>query len=146
MRFVSALFDIPDSGAVLTPAAALTGPDTISPPSESTNASSNCHPTLPKSNNLSKGFFYNHTGTYYAASTVSMINGIDHVLTAFWSLEDEVEGALEKPDANAECLWPVALNKEDLSNMSTGGVMKSARWSTAGVVAVAAILFAGMLL
>ncbi|RAR05497.1 hypothetical protein DDE82_003964 [Stemphylium lycopersici] len=97
----------------------LTGPDAISPPSGSANASSNCHPTLPKSNTLSKGFVYNQTGTYYAASTVSMISGIDLVLTAFWSPEDEVEGALEEPDANAECLWPVALNKGDLSNMST---------------------------
>lgn len=146
VRFVSRLFDIPDSGAVLTLVAALTGPDAISPPSESANASSNCHPTLPKSNTLSKGFVYNQTGTYYAASTVSMISGIDLVLTAFWSPEDEVEGVLEEPDANAECLWPVALNKGDLSNMSTGGATKSTRWSSAGVVAVAAVLFAGMLL
>ncbi|KAF7454431.1 hypothetical protein A1F94_001069 [Pyrenophora tritici-repentis] len=122
----------------------LTGPSAIYPPSPSANASSNCHPTLPKSNNLSWAAAYNQTGTYYAGSTIQMINGVDLVLTLFWSPDGDVQGALEEPDVDVECLWPIALNQRMLDTQADGGAV-GVGWSWTAVVGAACVLFAGML-
>lgn len=89
----------------------LTGPDAPKPPSQDANQSSNCHPTLPKSNDLTYVFGYNDTGSAYFNSTRSMLDSVNLVLTTFWSVNGSTEGGLETPETHATCLWPVDMDK-----------------------------------
>ncbi|CAN9256325.1 unnamed protein product [Alternaria alternata] len=74
----------------------LTGKDAPTPPDSTSNASSNCHPTLPKSNDLSYAFGYNASG---------LGAGTDIVITTFWSPDGNVEGAVSGTDSQLMCLW-----------------------------------------
>ena len=86
---------------------ALTGPAAPSPPTEAQNSSSKCHPTLPKSNDLTFIYAYNDTGTVRANTTIPMFRGINLAMSVFWSPDGDVEDALSEPDAHMSCLWPV---------------------------------------
>jgi len=131
---------------ILTHAPALTGPSAVAPPTESANASSNCHPTLPKTNDLSLAFSYNQTGTIRAESTIDMINGIDLILTVFWSPNGDVEGALKTPDAHADCLWPIAMSNQSEATESDSGAEKMHISSGIAVMSAAGVLLVSMLL
>ncbi|CAN9411266.1 unnamed protein product [Alternaria alternata] len=78
------------------PDESLTGKDAPTPPDSTSNASSNCHPTLPKSNDLSYAFGYNASG---------LGAGTDIVITTFWSPDENVEGAVSGTDSQLMCLW-----------------------------------------
>ncbi|KNG49138.1 hypothetical protein TW65_04119 [Stemphylium lycopersici] len=95
-------------------AVALTGDDAPKPPPESMNQSSTCHPTLPKSNDLSFVFGYNDTGTVQSESTYSLFYSVNIVLTMFWSPDTTVPAALDVPESHLTCLWPIDLNDEQL--------------------------------
>ncbi|KAF2676937.1 hypothetical protein K458DRAFT_424417, partial [Lentithecium fluviatile CBS 122367] len=99
---------------------ALTGPTSPSPPTELQNSSSTCHPTLPKSNDLTFVYAYNDTGTPSGSEGIAMILGLNIALTVFWSPDGEAEGALGEPDAHMSCLWPVG--DTAVSKVIDGGV------------------------
>lgn len=103
----------------------LTGEDAPAPPSQAANESSTCHPTLPKSNDLSFVFGYNDTGNATSISTVPMFWSVNLVLTMFWSPNSTVQGALAVPDSHLSCLWPVDLNNEALDRMDPGGAWRA---------------------
>ena len=78
------------------------------------NQSSTCHPTLPKSNDLSFVFGYNETGTVQSESTYSLFYSVNVILTMFWSPDTTVPAALDVPESRLTCIWPVDLNDEQL--------------------------------
>jgi hypothetical protein len=126
--FVSALTSRLYRVAV-NPILALTGDFAIAPPNSSLNPSSTCHPTLPKSNDLSFAFGFNETGTNYAASTQRMLSSVNLIVTLFWSEDKEVEGALEEPASHLTCLWPIARSSQEFETMQPSGVAQVVSWS-----------------
>jgi hypothetical protein len=116
---------------------ALTGPTAPSPPTESQNASSICHPTLPKSNDLTFVYAYNDTGNTYSGSTVDMELSLNVAMTVFWSPDGEVEGALSEPEAQMSCLWPVnEIGSSKVENGVKGSVVVDWTIGFVGLVAV----------
>lgn len=121
----------------------LTGSDAPQPPSQAVNQSSDCHPTLPKSNDLTHVFGYNDTGTLYADSTDYMLNSINLVLTTFWSPNSSVEGDMYAPNPQLTCLWPIEWNDRtvETETPSLGGRVAAGEWMMA-VSALFAIIWA----
>lgn len=122
---------------------ALTGQTAPAPPSASQNESSNCHPTLPKSNDLTFVYGYNDTGTIWLNDTQHMFFAVNLIVTIFWSPDKNVTGALEKPDSQLSCLWPVDMNDESLRTMSPGR-STAARSSVFGIAALAPLVAIGL--
>ncbi|KLJ11797.1 hypothetical protein EMPG_13049 [Blastomyces silverae] len=88
----------------------LTGSQAPSPPSEAQNSSSNCHPTLPKSNDLTRVFAYNISASVYVNETAPAIEGETPVWSVFWSKDrsDRNDGVtIENPSVQMVCLRPV---------------------------------------
>ena len=75
-----------------------------------------------------------------------MINGIDLILTVFWSPNGDVEGALKTPDAHVDCLWPIALSKQSEATKTESGAEKIHTSSVTAVMSVVGVLLASMLL
>jgi hypothetical protein len=116
MSFLTAILYEREAGAnFLT---ALTGPNAPSPPTAAENASSNCHPTLPKTNDMSQVFAFNETGTVYTNSSFRMLNGVNLILTAFFSPDGTVQSALEEPDVHLSCLEANPLTSSGLESIS----------------------------
>ncbi|KAF2747435.1 hypothetical protein M011DRAFT_467518 [Sporormia fimetaria CBS 119925] len=116
----------------------LTGPNAPQQHSESENSTSNCHPTLPKSNDLRFVYGYNDTGTFQSRSTVQMVDSVNLVLTMFWPPEGSTgEGDLQIPNSHLSCLWPGELNNESLRNRVSGiGSAVAGSMIFAGLVAL----------
>jgi hypothetical protein len=104
---------------------ALTGDSAIAPPNSSANASSTCHPTLPKSNDLSFAFGFNETGDIYGDSTIHMLSGVNLILTMFWSADKQVQGALEAPASHLTCLWPIFELGHEPESMKPSGAAEN---------------------
>lgn len=121
----------------------LTGSDAPKPPSQAANQSSDCHPTLPKSNNLTHVFGYNDTGTLYADSTYYMLNAVNLVLTMFWSPNASLGESLYTPDPQLTCLWPVEWNDRTIATASPN---LAGRTRTIGGATGVVVFLAGFLL
>ncbi|KAK2755684.1 hypothetical protein FQN54_005833 [Arachnomyces sp. PD_36] len=117
--------DIPSSCSSLNDAVvrgvALTGPSAAEPLTESQNSTSNCYPTLPKSNELTRQFSYNITTTMNVTDTASAIEGETPVLSMFWSNEGEEDASIESPSIQLSCLRPVDETTASNSTMSGDG-------------------------
>jgi hypothetical protein len=106
---------------------AITGPTAPEPFSEEEVENSNCHPTLPETNDLTLVYAYNTSATVYSNSTVPVINGITPVLTVFFSPNaSNVEDAIQEPDAHLICLRQVGVTDAALENEGESAGMKMA--------------------
>lgn len=123
---------------------ALIGDAAPKPLSREQNASTNCYPTEPKTNDLAFVLNWNNTGTMYANDTVKMISSINLALTAFWNSAGKPD---ENPEAHVSCLWPVDETTRSRQTKSSGegegeggaaGRVESVVWSVLGTVLVAA--------
>jgi hypothetical protein len=74
-----------------------------------------------------------------------MINGVDLILTVFWSADGSVEGALQEPDAYADCLWPIDMNKMMLATMVEGSAVRVGSWNIAILAGAVCVSIAGLL-
>ena len=86
---------------------ALTGPTASGPLTESQNSSSNCYPTLPKSNELTRQFSYNISSSMDVSDTAPAIDGETPIISMFWSNEGDQNATIENPAVQLTCLRPV---------------------------------------
>jgi hypothetical protein len=82
----------------------LTGSDAPAPLTEAQNATSNCYPTLPKSNILTRVAAFNTTGTIQFNSTVPNFYRITPILTLFYPTNGDGASVLQEPEALLTCL------------------------------------------
>lgn len=93
------------STGILVRGVPLTGSQAPSPLSGAQNSSSNCHPTLPKSNDLTRAFAYNITASVHADETMSAIQGETPVWSLFWSKSgDDDDTMIEDLAVQMVCL------------------------------------------
>lgn len=82
----------------------MTGSAAPKPFTEAENFTSNCHPTLPKSNSLTRVAAFNTTGTAKVKSIKENIYSITPVLTVFNPRLKLNSGLLKHPEARLTCL------------------------------------------
>lgn len=85
----------------------LTGSNAAEPLTQAENSTSNCYPTLPKSNSLTHIAAFNTTGTALVASVVKNLFSITPILTVFFSENGTNASLLHQPEAQLTCLKPV---------------------------------------
>lgn len=88
----------------------LTGPQAESPFTSSQNAMSDCYPTLPKSNDLTRAFSYNVTSLVYNSETYPALLGETPLWSVFYPLSNATVIGLVEPDVQLLCLRPVDEN------------------------------------
>jgi hypothetical protein len=93
--------------------APLTGPSASLPFTASENSTSNCYPTLPKSNSLTRAFSYNITANAYLSSIANPLIGETPLISLFYDKEGRNEVVFD-------CLRIVDLNDISLSTMNNG--------------------------
>lgn len=83
----------------------LTGPNAPKPLTEAENATSNCHPTLPRSNSLTRVAAFNVSATSRESSIHDNVYAITPILTVFFPMAAG-SGApvLRQPEAHLTCL------------------------------------------
>lgn len=94
----------------------LTGPSAAEPFTEKQNSSSNCHPTLPQSNDLTRQFAYNISTTRKSGDTYPAIEGETPILSVFWTNEGDKGSEIKNATAELSCLRPI--DKTTASNDS----------------------------
>lgn len=85
----------------------LTGPDAAEPLTKKQNSTSNCYPTLPKTNDLTREFSFNISSSYFVNETAPAILGETPLLTMFWSKDGDDDSSIENADAQLTCLRPI---------------------------------------
>ncbi|KAK2767049.1 hypothetical protein FQN54_006367 [Arachnomyces sp. PD_36] len=85
----------------------LTGPEAAEPLTAKQNSSSNCYPTLPKTNDLTREFSFNVSSSYYINETAPAIQGETPIFTMFWSKEGDDDSSVEEANAQLTCLRPI---------------------------------------
>lgn len=85
----------------------LTGSDASEPLTEAENATSNCYPTLPKSNSLTHVAAFNYTGTSLVESVAKNLFSITPILTLFFPQNGSNASILRQPEAQLTCLKAV---------------------------------------
>lgn len=103
--------DIPSSCTalddVVVRGVALTGSTAAEPLTDSQNSSSNCYPTLPKTNDLTRQFSYNISASMNISDTAPAIEGETPILSMFWSNEGGKDSKIENATAQLTCLRPI---------------------------------------
>ncbi|KKZ60235.1 hypothetical protein EMCG_05045 [[Emmonsia] crescens] len=123
----------------------LTGSHAPSPPTEAQNSTSNCHPTLPKSNDLTRVFAYNISASAYVNETGPAVLGETPVWSVFWSKgqsEGNDDARIENPSVRMVCLRPleknVATEMNKVENAASTLVLSSV-WGV--VISVSMMMF-----
>ncbi|OCL05721.1 hypothetical protein AOQ84DRAFT_390683 [Glonium stellatum] len=125
----------------------LTGPDAPTPLTEAQNATTNCYPTLPKSNLLTRVAAFNTSGTALQNSTVANFYRITPILTLFYPTDGDGDAVLQKPEALFTCLkvtgeTNAATNTSSPKDKNSGGGSEATPWS---VLTLATIGLVGVL-
>lgn len=92
----------------------LTGSDASKPLTDAENSTSNCYPTLPKSNSLTHVAAFNTSGTSVADSVVANLFSITPILTVFFPQNQSNAAVVHQPEAQLTCLK--AVDGTDASN------------------------------
>lgn len=125
----------------------LTGSQAPSPPTEAQNSTSNCHPTLPKSNDLTRVFAYNISASVYVSETAPAILGETPVWSVFWSKgqsEGNDDARIENPSVQMVCLRPLEKNAATEMNKAENAastLVLSSVWGVVVSVSVMMFLF-----
>lgn len=149
--------NLPSSCATLDSAlvhgVALTGPTAAEPLTSSQNSTTNCYPTLPKSNLLTRQFSYNISASMYANETGPAAEGETPILSLFWSNEGDRNASIENPSVQLSCLRPIDMTTAAADNANDGGKKGGAVPTNGGssllraaVSAGAAVLFLSWLI
>lgn len=103
----------------------LTGPSAAEPLTDKQNSSSNCHPTLPKSNDLTLQFAYNISSSYEQGQTASAIGGETPILSMFWSTTGDKSASIDDASIQLSCLRPIdkSVASENTKNTGEGGAI-----------------------
>lgn len=116
---------IPSSCSLLSAASVtgipLTGPSASHPLTAKQNESSNCYPTLPKGNQLTREFSYNISVSAYANETAPAALGETPLLTVFYGTRPNNDSqARNAPDVQFTCLRVIDLTDAALANRTKG--------------------------
>lgn len=104
-------------------AAALTGQDAPQALSSVQNSSSNCWPTLPKSNELTPVFAYNISATLWVNSTYPAILGTTPMMNVFFPAGNSTTSDFE-PTAELLCLQTLELTDAAVATMQASDAVK----------------------
>jgi len=98
----------------------LTGPNAAKPISKSENSTSNCYPTLPKSNELARVASYKLSASLYANETVPAVLGETPILSLFWKIGGENKSMILEPNVRLDCLFVRGMTTASVESMSSG--------------------------
>ncbi|KAG9239588.1 hypothetical protein BJ875DRAFT_514771 [Amylocarpus encephaloides] len=101
----------------------LTGTTAQLPISSSENSTSNCYPTLPKSNVLTRVFSYNITTTNRSKDLSPATLGETPLLTVFYPTSNN--SAMTEPSVQFSCLRTIDLTDASVATMKNGSSEKS---------------------
>ena len=101
----------------------LTGSKSPKPVTATENSTSNCYPTLPKSNSLTRVASFNTSGTSQVASVTENLFSIVPILTLFVPTQNQTGSdsdllLLKQPEARLTCLKGTGFTDAALATMS----------------------------
>lgn len=102
-------------------AADLTGSKAPKPFTDAENSTSNCYPTLPKSNSLTRVVSFNTTGTTHPASLIKHLYSIVPILTLFLPQNENSSTLLKQPEARLTCLKGTGLTDAEMATIDKNG-------------------------
>ncbi|PGH08514.1 hypothetical protein AJ80_07834 [Polytolypa hystricis UAMH7299] len=121
----TALLTSNSNNSLLVRGVPLTGSQAPSPLSEAQNSSSNCYPTLPKSNNLTRVFAYNISASQFINETAPAIQGETPIWSLFWSKsqseDDNDDAQIEDPTVQMVCLRTIDRTTASEETRADGG-------------------------
>ena len=88
---------------------ALTGPNAPQPLSAAENSTSNCYPTLPKSNSLTHVAAFNTTGTLQLATVEAKLYSITPILTVFFPEGNGTTTVFPRPRSQVSCVKSIGV-------------------------------------
>ena len=125
----------------------LTGSSAAKPISQSENSTSNCNPTLPKSNDLTRVASYKISASVYVNETAPALLGETPILSLFWKIGGENGSMVLDPSVRLDCLFvsdrTTASVKTGFAGESGKGVASTRFGSGFGVLTFVSIAAVG---
>jgi len=99
----------------------LTGAGAAKPISASENSTSNCHPTIPRSNQLTRVASYKISASVYYNETAPAILGETPVMSFFWKQDGSNSSLIQSPSVNFQCLFASPMTTVGNNTMTNNG-------------------------
>ncbi|PVH73075.1 hypothetical protein DL98DRAFT_538639 [Cadophora sp. DSE1049] len=99
----------------------LTGADAAKPISASENSTSNCHPKIPRSNQLTRVTSYKISASVYYNETAPAILGETPIMSFFWKHDGTNSSLIQSPGVNFQCFFASAMTIVGNNTMVNNG-------------------------
>ncbi|KAK0110202.1 hypothetical protein ONS96_001825 [Cadophora gregata f. sp. sojae] len=132
----------------------LTGAGAAEPLSSSENSTSNCHPTILRSNQLTRVASYKISASVYYNETAPATLGETPVMSLFLMQDGTNLSTIESPSVNFQCLFASAMTTVGNNTMTNNGTdddtsgagkRLGATFGILSTVALAAVVFASVI-